>query len=146
MSAILSSQSATPFKVGTTVTMGIVSATGRTNLGLLGGGGYEISFKPMPQSIWATRRCSCRLSGAFDWYQYCNYVSFGGNIGLGFSIPINLARNVMGSLVDKGVVERGAIGVMLEGMSQDGCKLRLISSCRRLVRQVVLAKQAQKLG
>ena len=41
-----------PLQVGTTVTMGIVSATGRPNLGLLVEVATKISFKPMPQSTW----------------------------------------------------------------------------------------------
>ena len=65
----------------------------------------------------------------------------GGNIGLGFSIPINLARNVMGSLVDKGVVERGAIGVMLEGMTPEmAANVGLSRPVGALVRQVVPGK------
>ena len=109
-----------PLQVGTTVTMGIISATGRTNLGLLGGGGYENFIQTdasinMGNSGGALVDSQGRLIGI----NTAIMSRTGGNIGLGFSIPINLARNVMGSLVDKGVVERGAIGVMLEGMTPE---------------------------
>ena len=137
-----------PLQVGTTVTMGIVSATGRTNLGLLGGGGYENFIQTdasinMGNSGGALVDSQGRLIGI----NTAIMSRTGGNIGLGFSIPINLARNVMGSLVDKGVVERGAIGVMLEGMTPEmAANLGLSRPVGALVRQVVPGKAGAKAG
>ena len=137
-----------PLQVGTTVTMGIVSATGRTGLGLLGGGGYENFIQTdasinMGNSGGALVDSQGRLIGI----NTAIMSRTGGNIGLGFSIPINLARNVMGSLVAKGVVERGAIGVMLEGMTPEmAANLGLDRPRGALVRQVVPGKAGAKAG
>lgn len=137
-----------PLQVGTTVTMGIVSATGRTSLGLLGGGGYENFIQTdasinMGNSGGALVDAQGRLIGI----NTAIMSRSGGNIGLGFSIPINLARNVMGSLVEKGVVERGAIGVMLEGMSLEAARSHGLERPRgALVRQVVPGKAGAKAG
>src|SRR5699024_4794035 len=43
----------------------------------------------------------------------------GGNIGIGFAVPVNLARSVMEQLVDYGSVERGRIGVSIQNLTPD---------------------------
>jgi serine protease Do/serine protease DegQ len=115
---------------------------------LLGGGGYENFIQTdasinMGNSGGALVDAQGRLIGI----NTAIMSRSGGNIGLGFSIPINLARNVMGSLVEKGVVERGAIGVMLEGMSLEAARSHGLERPRgALVRQVVPGKAGAKAG
>ena len=144
----VSSQSAIPSRWVQPLRWASVSAAGRTNLGLLGGGGYENFIQTdasinMGNSGGALVDSQGRLIGI----NTAIMSRTGGNIGLGFSIPINLARNVMGSLVDKGVVERGAIGVMLEGMTQEmAANLGLSRPVGALVRQVVPGKAGAKAG
>jgi serine protease Do len=43
----------------------------------------------------------------------------GGNIGIGFSIPANMARNVMTQLIDQGTVRRGMLGVTIQPVTSD---------------------------
>jgi len=43
----------------------------------------------------------------------------GGNMGIGFAIPIALARNVMDQLIAKGRVERGYLGIMIQDLNED---------------------------
>jgi len=137
-----------PLGVGLTVTMGIVSATERTNLGLLGMGGYE-NFIQTDASINVGNSGGALVDaeGRLVGINTAIMSRSGGNIGLGFAIPMNLARNVMISLVEKGVVERGAIGVLLESMSQDKAEsLGWFKPKGALVRTVVPGKAGDKAG
>ena len=131
-----------PLGVGMTVTMGIVSATERTNLGLLGMGGYE-NFIQTDASINVGNSGGALVDaqGRLVGINTAIMSLAGGNIGLGFAIPMNLAKNVMLSLVEKGVVERGAIGVLLEGVSQDKAdSLGWVQPKGAMVRRVVEGK------
>ncbi len=137
-----------PLGVGLTVTMGIVSATERTNLGLLGMGGYE-NFIQTDASINVGNSGGALVDaqGRLIGINTAIMSRSGGNIGLGFAIPIDLARNVMTSLVEKGVVERGAIGVLLEGVAQDKAdSLGWAKPKGAMVRRVVEGKAGDKAG
>jgi serine protease Do len=104
-----------PFGVGQTVTKGIVSALGRTALGVLGPEGYEDFIQTdaainQGNSGGALVDAQGRLAGI-------NTVIFsgtGGFQGVGFAVPSNLARSVMERLIKFGKVTRGFIGVMLQ--------------------------------
>lgn len=138
----------TPLGVGTTVTMGIVSATGRTNLGLLGGGGYE-NFIQTDASINLGNSGGALVdaSGRLVGINTAIMSRTGGNIGLGFAIPVNLARNVVFSLLNKGMVERGAIGVILSGMTNEEAEsFGLERNQGALVQEVVPGKAGAKAG
>lgn len=137
-----------PLQVGTTVTMGIVSATKRTNLGLLGLGGYE-NFIQTDASINLGNSGGALVDaqGRLVGINTAIMSRTGGNIGLGFAIPVNLARNIMSSLVDKGVVERGAIGVMLEGMTLEMAQEYGFERPKgAIVREVVRGKAGDRAG
>ena len=102
-----------PFGIGQTVTSGIVSAVGRSGLPGLGFQNFiqtDASINP-GNSGGALVNLNGELVGI-------NTASFNpggairGNIGLGFAIPANLARNIAEQLVkNKGVVRRGTLGV-----------------------------------
>lgn len=101
-----------PFAIGQTVTMGIISATGRTDLGILGDGGYEDFIQTdaainMGNSGGALIDSQGRLIGI----NAAILSRTGGNVGVGFAVPINLARNVMERLTESGRVSRGMLGV-----------------------------------
>lgn len=137
-----------PLGVGLTVTMGIVSATERTNLGLLGMGGYE-NFIQTDASINVGNSGGALVDaeGRLVGINTAIMSRSGGNIGLGFAIPVNLARNVMLSLVERGVVERGAIGVLLDSMSQNKAEsLGWSKPSGAMVRSVVPGKAGDKAG
>ncbi len=98
-----------PFGLGQTVTSGIVSALGRTGLG---GAGYQ-NFIQTDASINPGNSGGplVNLRGELVGINSMIYSPSGGNVGIGFAIPSNLALDVMRQLVSIGHVQRGVIGV-----------------------------------
>ena len=102
-----------PFGVGQTVTMGMVSATGRGNLGL----DYEdfiqtdAAINP-GNSGGALVDAEGRLIGI----NTAILSRSGGNQGIGFAVPANLARGVMEGLIKDGHVTRGFMGVNIQNL------------------------------
>jgi serine protease Do len=101
-----------PFGVGQTVTMGIVGATGRGNFGMFQ---YE-DFIQTDASINQGNSGGALIDADGRLVGINTFIlsPTGGNLGLGFAIPINMARNVMTLLIGEGRVARGYIGVSLE--------------------------------
>ncbi|HTD88673.1 MAG TPA: Do family serine endopeptidase, partial [Candidatus Binatia bacterium] len=103
-----------PFGVGQTVTMGMVSAVGRGNLGL----DYEdfiqtdAAINP-GNSGGALVDAEGRLIGI----NTAILSRSGGNQGIGFAIPANLARSVMDGLIKDGHVTRGFMGVNIQNLN-----------------------------
>jgi serine protease DegQ len=100
-----------PFGIGQTVTSGIVSAVGRTGLRGLGFQNFiqtDASINP-GNSGGALVNLRGELVG-INTASFNPRGSAAGNIGLGFAIPSNLARNIMRQLLDEGVVRRGTLG------------------------------------
>ncbi|HEX2101824.1 MAG TPA: trypsin-like peptidase domain-containing protein, partial [Candidatus Synoicihabitans sp.] len=110
-----------PLGIGQTVTMGIISAKGRNNLGLLAEGeGYEDFIQTdaainMGNSGGALVDAKGRLIGI----NTAIISTTRGNIGIGFAIPINLAASIMHSLVTTGSVQRGFLGVTVNTITPD---------------------------
>ena len=109
-----------PLSVGLTVTMGIVSATGRSGLRLLGQGGYE-NFIQTDASINPGNSGGALVDaeGRLIGINTAIISRSGGNIGIGFAIPITLGRNIMLSLIDSGAVQRGLLGVRINDMTRE---------------------------
>jgi serine protease DegQ len=98
-----------PFGVGTTVTMGIVSALGRTHLGINTFENFiqtDAAINP-GNSGGALVDSRGRLLGI----NTAIYSRSGGSMGIGFAIPVTTARQVVDSIVKQGGVVRGYIGV-----------------------------------
>ncbi|MBL9186221.1 MAG: Do family serine endopeptidase [Opitutaceae bacterium] len=110
-----------PLGVGQTVTMGIVSAKGRSKLGLLDSvSGYEDFIQTdaainMGNSGGALVDARGRLVGINS----AIISPSRGNIGIGLAIPVNLARFVLDSLATSGTVARGHLGVSSETVTAD---------------------------
>lgn len=110
-----------PLGVGQTVTMGIVSARGRKNLGLLESvQGYEDFIQTdaainMGNSGGALVDAMGRLVGVNS----AIISTTRGNIGIGFAIPVNLAASIMRSLIATGTVARGFLGVSTESVTPE---------------------------
>lgn len=101
-----------PFGVGQTVTSGIVSAVGRSNVP---GVGYQ-NFIQTDASInpGNSGGALVNLRGELVGINTASFNprgSMAGNIGLGFAIPANLARSVMQQLAATGEVRRGSLGI-----------------------------------
>src|SRR5579875_2436372 len=106
-----------PFGLGQTVTSGIVSALGRTGLGIEG---YE-DFIQTDASInpGNSGGALVNLQGALVGINTAILAPSGGNIGIGFAIPINMARRVMDEIIRYGAVRRGRIGVEIQDLTPD---------------------------
>ncbi|WP_369721578.1 trypsin-like peptidase domain-containing protein [Bradyrhizobium sp. LLZ17] len=101
-----------PFGLGQTVTSGLVSALGRTGLGKQG---YE-DFIQTDAAINPGNSGGALVSlrGELIGINSAIISPAGGNVGIGFAIPVNMARKVMEQIIANGRVERGRIGVSLK--------------------------------
>ena len=109
-----------PLEVGITATQGIVSATGRHSLGILGQGAYE-DFIQTDASI-NLGNSGGALIDAYGRLIGINTAIFsrsGGSIGIGFAIPVNIALDVMKKLVEVGEVPRGLLGIYSQNVTTD---------------------------
>jgi Do/DeqQ family serine protease len=106
-----------PFGLGQTVTSGIVSALGRSGLGIEG---YE-DFIQTDASInpGNSGGALVDLRGRLVGINTAILAPGGGNIGIGFAVPINMARAVMDQLIRSGTVRRGRIGVVIEDLTPE---------------------------
>jgi len=98
-----------PFGVGQTVTMGIVSALGRTHLGIN-------TFENFIQTDAAINPGNSGgalvdVHGNLVGINTAIYSRTGGNHGIGFAIPVSSARSIMEQIIQNGTVTRGWIGV-----------------------------------
>ena len=109
-----------PFGIGQTVTMGIVSATRRGGMGLEDYEDFiqtDASINP-GNSGGALVDAQGRLIGI----NTAILSRTGGNQGVGFAVPINLARQVLDSLVRDGKVRRGLLGVAIQDLTTELAK------------------------
>ena len=136
-----------PFGIGETATMGIVSATGRTL------GGHVEHYEDFIQTDAAINPGNS--GGALiDLRGHLIGINTaiiagggGGNEGIGFAIPINLAHHVMDEIVAHGKVIRGYLGVSIENVSPDMAKaFGLSQGGGALVADVQSGSPAQKAG
>jgi serine protease DegQ len=104
-----------PFGLGQTVTSGIVSALGRTGVR---GAGYQ-NFIQTDASINPGNSGGplVNLRGEMIGINSMIYSPSGGNVGIGFAIPSNLAMDVMRQLVASGHVKRGVLGVEVQDVT-----------------------------
>src|SRR5690606_37048009 len=101
-----------PFGLGQTVTSGIVSALGRSGLGIYG---YE-DFIQTDASInpGNSGGALVNLRGELVGINSAIIAPAGGNVGIGFAIPTEIATTVMAQLIEHGEVRRGMLGVAFQ--------------------------------
>jgi serine protease Do/serine protease DegQ len=106
-----------PFGLGQTVTSGIVSALSRSGLGIEG---YE-DFIQTDASInpGNSGGALVNLRGELIGINTAIFSQSGGNIGIGFAIPINLALQITEQLLENGEVDRGFIGIQAQDLNPD---------------------------
>ncbi|NUB07274.1 DegQ family serine endoprotease [Azospirillum sp. Vi22] len=105
-----------PFGLGGTVTAGIISARGRD----IGAGPYD-DFLQTDAAINQGNSGGpmFSLQGEVIGVNTAIFSQSGGNVGIGFAIPSDLAKPVIAALRDKGRVTRGYLGVMIQPVEQD---------------------------
>jgi Do/DeqQ family serine protease len=109
-----------PFGVGQTVTMGIISAKGRSGPGF-GSGNFE-DFLQTDAPINQGNSGGALVNTVGELIGINSQIlpgTGGGNIGIGFAIPSNMARSVMDQLVKNGKVRRGQLGITVSRVTSD---------------------------
>ncbi|MCK1784120.1 MULTISPECIES: Do family serine endopeptidase AlgW [Pseudomonas] len=106
-----------PFGVGQTVTMGIISATGRNQLGL---NSYE-DFIQTDAAINPGNSGGALVdaNGNLTGINTAIFSKSGGSQGIGFAIPVKLAMEVMKSIVEHGQVIRGWLGIEVQPLTKE---------------------------
>lgn len=106
-----------PFGLNMTVTAGIVSAMGRSNVGITD---YE-DFIQTDAAINPGNSGGplVNLQGQVIGINTAISSHNGGNMGVGFAIPSNMAQTIMRSLIEKGHVERGWLGALIQDLNED---------------------------
>jgi len=106
-----------PFGLGQTVTSGIVSALGRRSLGIEG---YE-DFIQTDASInpGNSGGALVNLQGELIGINTAIVGPSGGNVGIGFAIPINLANQVVNQIIQFGKIQRGQLGIQIQNLTPD---------------------------
>ena len=106
-----------PFGLGQTVTSGIISALGRSGLGIEG---YE-DFIQTDASInpGNSGGALVNLRGEFIGMNTAILAPSGGNVGIGFAIPSNMVMTIKDSLVKHGEVRRGLLGVTTQDLTPE---------------------------
>jgi len=119
-----------PFGLGQTVTSGIVSALDRSGVGR----GYQ-SFIQTDASInpGNSGGALVNLRGELVGINSMIFSPSGGNVGIGFAIPSDLASDVMRQLVEHGEVRRGALGVDTQDLTPELARMLGIAMPRGVV-------------
>ena len=134
-----------PFGLQHTVTSGIVSGLGRTGINA---DSFE-NFIQTDASInpGNSGGALVNLRGELIGINSAILSRSGGNIGIGFAIPTNMARSVLDQLIRFGSVKRGLLGVNIAPVTPDVAQaLGLATAAGALVTQVVESSAAEKAG
>ncbi|RDH43260.1 DegQ family serine endoprotease [Zooshikella ganghwensis] len=135
-----------PFGLGQTVTTGVVSALGRSGLGIEG---YE-NFIQTDASInpGNSGGALVNLRGELVGVNTAILAPSGGNVGIGFAIPTNMAKASVQQILDHGEVKRGQIGVYIQDLTADLAEAFNLDEQQRgvLINDVQPDSTAEKAG
>ena len=137
-----------PLGIGQTVTAGIISAKGRRT-GLSDGNFEDFLQTDAPINRGNSGGALVNLSGDLIGInsQILSGGPSGGNIGIGFSIPSNMAKSVMDQLLRDGRVRRGMLGIGIQNLNEDTAQaLGLKDTSGVLVSDVRKGSAAEKAG
>ena len=135
-----------PLGIGQTVTMGIISAKGRATG--LGDGSFEDFLQTdAPINSGNSGGALVNTRGELVGINSQILSPSGGNIGIGFSIPVNMARAVMDALIKDGQVHRGRLGVTVQPITSElAASLQLKEIAGALVNDVQPKSPANRAG
>jgi serine protease DegQ len=134
-----------PFGVGQTVTMGIISGLGRNRLGV---NRYE-NFIQTDAAInpGNSGGALVDVNGNLIGVNSVIYSRTGGSLGIGFAIPVSMAKDVMEQIISAGSVTRGFIGIAPQDITPELAEsLKLRAARGALVAQVTRGGPADKAG
>lgn len=134
-----------PFGLSETLTFGIVSAKGRSTVGIAD---YE-DFIQTDAAINPGNSGGplINLDGQAIGINTAIFSSTGGSVGIGFAIPINMVKSIKDQLIKEGKVTRGQLGVMIGELTKELADyFKLDSTKGALVNEVVEGSPAQKAG
>lgn len=134
-----------PFALNSTVTMGIVSAVGRANVGIAD---YE-DFIQTDAAINPGNSGGALVNtrGELVGINTAIFSRSGGYMGIGFAVPANMTRSVMDSLIKNGKVTRGWLGVSIQEVNQDLAKQFGLNETKgALVSEVIADSPAAAAG
>ncbi|MEO0137345.1 MAG: DegQ family serine endoprotease [candidate division WOR-3 bacterium] len=137
-----------PFNLEGTVTVGVISAKGRHDIPLSEGPDLQ-NFLQTDAAINPGNSGGplINLQGEVIGINTAITSTSGGNIGIGFAIPINLAKNIIEELKTKGKVTRGYLGVYLEELTEEMKEaLNLPSLDGVLISEVIANSPAEEAG
>jgi len=137
-----------PLGIGQSVTAGIISAKGRRT-GLSDGSFEDFLQTDAPINRGNSGGALVNLNGELIGInsQILSGGASGGNIGIGFSIPSNMAKSVLDQLLKDGKVHRGMLGVNIQTLTEDTAKaLDLTDVSGVLVSNVRPGSSAEKAG
>ena len=137
----------TPFGLAQTVTAGIISAEGRTNIGIMDGGYEDFIQTDAAINPGNSGGPLVNIEGEVIGINTAIFSQSGGYQGIGFAIPIDMAKNIKDSLITKGKVVRGWLGVRIQDLTADMAKrFELKDTTGSLVSEVLKGGPAEKAG
>jgi serine protease Do len=136
-----------PLGLGQTVTMGIVSAKGRSTPGTSQDAYEDFIQTDAPINQGNSGGALVNTRGELVGINSQILSPSGGNIGIGFSIPSNMAQDVMRQLIKSGKVQRGMIGVTVQGVTPEVAKSLGLSTVKgAIVTEVRPETPAERAG
>ncbi len=109
-----------PYGLEGTLTVGVISAKGRSNLPLPSQQRYQ-DFIQTDAAINPGNSGGplCNIKGQVIGINSALTSPYGGNVGVGFAVPVNMARNIATQLIEKGKIERGYLGIAPQELTGD---------------------------
>ncbi|MBI6549212.1 serine endoprotease DegQ [Xenorhabdus lircayensis] len=134
-----------PFGLGQTVTSGIISALGRSGLNLEGLENFIQTDASINRGN--SGGALINLKGELVGINTAIIAPGGGNVGIGFAIPSNMAKNLAAQLIANGEVKRGILGIKGTEMTADIAKALSIDAQQgAFVSEVIPKSAAAKAG
>jgi serine protease Do/serine protease DegQ len=134
-----------PFALGNTITMGIVSAVGRSHVGIAD---YE-DFIQTDAAInpGNSGGALVNLAGELVGINTAIIGPAGGNVGIGFAVPVHMVRAVLDQILRFGEVRRGRVGVSTQDLTPElAAELGVKATGGAVVVQIERGSEAQRAG